>query len=105
MPEHKKAHQKRLTEALRKMLNDPDGRVALTWLLGSECCGLFRSGLAAGTNKVLILEGQRLVALVIQAQCLAADPSAYQRLISDFIGNSHDRDDSRDDSTDWLRGD
>ncbi|KAF0146667.1 MAG: hypothetical protein FD153_14 [Rhodospirillaceae bacterium] len=94
--ERQKAHQERLREAWRKTLNDPDGRMVLRALLDS--CGLFRSSLETGMERVLILEGQRGVALSIQAQCLAVDPAAYQRLLSEFMGNSHDRNDNDTDT-------
>ncbi|KAF0146567.1 MAG: hypothetical protein FD153_108 [Rhodospirillaceae bacterium] len=97
--ERQEARQKRMTEAWRKTLNDPDERMVLAQLL--DYCGLFRSSLVAGMDKVLVLEGQRQVALLIQGVCLMADPAAYKQLLSESTGNNHDG----NNGTNWNCGD
>jgi len=86
--QHEQQKQQQRQEAHRRTLNDPDGRMVLRALL--DYCGLFRSSLDLGMEQLPILEGRRQIALSIQALCLAVDPAAYQRLLSELIGNGYD---------------
>lgn len=70
--------QDRLTESLRVLLDSPDGKEFLWWLLGQT--HVFQSSFT-GNSATYFLEGERSIGLKVYNQLMVADPHALQELI------------------------
>jgi len=82
----KKDTEKKEANGIKYILANEDARRWLAYLLFDTCAMLRPAQNAAyDSNALHWREGARQVALTIQEQCLAADPTAYMKLLAERL--------------------